>query len=871
MFPAWSYRLGARGAASGVRLARANLARVKTVPPSAPVPPASPQDPHWRAGARPDADPRGGAPPGPGASPEPVPAQSPGRPRRAGEDPAALARAVELTRRHAALRPATESDVGAGVADDVRRILEPLASMAVEEFCQRCVIEVAAPWERRIIAARHGARPLTDDHDDAATVFALAARVAATGQRERQPDDVTRGLPYATATPLRVHDIPFATVIMIRRRDEPGFGPLELTAIDEVAWAAATSLERADLRRRMREAVARADRAAAQLRGLVDTALELRHALVPERVVEIVERRGSSIFSVPTHLELDDAPSSGAQRAPLVGADGRARGAIELAAPASPDGDDRELLELLAALAQSALEAGELTSELAAREARWRTLVQHAPIGIMETGPDATVRWWNERAGQLWGWVANAPATLPPGARDAFAELWRRAASSTLSQSRDLVGVEFGGRAHDLRVVAQRIPGTGGHDSVLTLVDDVTEWRLVTEELRHAQTMELRGQVAGSIVHDFNNLLTLIAGYADIVRAQVDPPTQASVDEISAAAERAAALAAQLQTLGRTQQAAPRALDPSDVLEANAAVIERIVGRAIQIRWGRRDSGLVVVDPDRFEQLVLNLTLNARDAMPEGGTVTFSLEREPGVTVARRHDVAATGDYVVLRVADTGVGMDEATRLRCFEPLFTTKGLKGNGLGLTAARRLMHDSAGSITVDSAPGRGSTFEVVLPVHHAAAAPAPPEEAASLEPGGAPVDDPAQRRAATILVVEDDAAQRRLVESILARLGHTVIAVESAREALARAQSLLALDLLVSDVVLGESSGDIVARQLRASRPGLAVILVSGTATADVLEGLEGATFVPKPFLPSDLVAAVDALLAPPPQRAVGSKR
>ncbi|MGC8498041.1 MAG: ATP-binding protein [Acidimicrobiales bacterium] len=840
------------------------------MPPSAPVPPASPHDPPRRGDAELDRDPLGESPARTSVAADPATVGSSPRPRRAGEDPAALARAVELTRRHAALRAATDSDVGEGVADDVRRILEPLATMAVEEFCQRCVIEVAAPWERRIDATQSGAPPLTAD-DDASTAAELAARVAASGQRERQPADVTRGLPYATATPLRVHDVPFATVIMIRRRDEPGFGPMELTAIDEVAWAAATSLERADLRRRMREAVARADRAAMQLRGLVDTALELRHALEPARVAELVERRGSDIFSAPAHVTWDDAASPGAQRVPLVGADGHARGAIELESAASPDGEDRELLELLAALAQSALEAGELTSELAAREARWRTLVEHAPIGIMETGPDAAVRWWNERAGQLWGWTLDAPATLPARARDEFAELWRRAASSTLPQSRDLVGVEFGGRAHDLRVVAQRIPEAGGHGSVLTLVDDVTEWRLVTEELRHAQTMELRGQVAGSIVHDFNNLLTLISGYADIVRAQVDAPAQAGVDEIAAAAERAAALVAQLQTLGRTQQAAPRVLDPADVLEANAAVIERIVGRTVQIRWDRRGSGLVLVDPDRFEQLVLNLTLNARDAMPDGGTVTFSLAREPGATVARRHDVAPGGDYVVLRVADTGVGMDEATRQRCFEPLFTTKGLKGNGLGLTAARRLMHDSAGSITVESALGQGSTFEVVLPVHGEDGAPSRSESAKSMHAVDVAPHETSPRRAATILVVEDDAAQRRLVESILARLGHTVIAVDSAGEALARGQSLLGLDLLVSDVVLGESSGDAVARQLRAWRPDLGVILVSGTATADVLTGLEGATFLSKPFLPSDLVSAVDALLAAPPQRGVGSNR
>ncbi len=787
---------------------------------------------------------------------------APVRPRRAGEDAAALARALRLTQRHGEVRPALDSGFGATRAEDRARVLGALADLAVEEFCTWCrvdIVEEASPLLRGPGAAALAVRvPEIDD---------VAAEVVRLGQRVRLPADVTRGLPYLAATALRVHDRVIGSITFVRHGDESGFGPMELTAIDEVAWAASTSLERLDLRRQTAQAATEAARTTEQLRALLRTALALRTSGQRADVAALVAEHAPAIFGAPARLLDEGAPSAGPEelRVDLIAPGGTRRGTLALAASPGSRAGDAEMLALLAALATAALESGDLTAALAAGEARWRALVDSAPIAIVEGDRAGDVRWWNRRAATLLTWPEAGPVAWPEALAAPLATLWRRAASGVEPQSADLVGLPLGGRPRDLRVVAQRVTGLGDEPALLTLIDDLTEWRLVTEELRHAQTMELRGQVAGAIVHDFNNLLTLISGYADLLEGQVDGDARTSVEEVARAAERAAALAAQLQTLGRTQSAEPRVLDPAEVLRATTGIIERIVGRDVDVHWSLADSGPVHVDPDRFEQMILNLVLNARDAMPTGGSLAISLHQRSGRDLAPRHHLDPETAYVVVRVADTGMGMDEETRQHCFEPLFTTKGLKGNGLGLTAARRLMLDSDGSIAVDSAPGAGTTFEAALPRWPDEEPARPAAEAASVRPA------PAGPAPATVLVVEDDAGQRRLAVGVLERLGHRVLEAASAEEALALGPGLADVDLVVSDVVLVATPGDELARRLRHAHHDLAVLLVSGTADASIAAGIPGATFLAKPFRPSDLVERVSDLLARRPQRDAGSKR
>ncbi len=782
------------------------------------------------------------------------------RPRRAGEDEAALARALRLTQRHGEVRADLDSGFGATPAADRARVLGALADLAVEEFCTWCRID-AVEEESPLLRGRD-AETLTirvPEIDD------VVSKVARFGQRVRLPTDVTQGLPYLAATALRVHDQVIGSITFVRDVGEPGFGPMELTAIDEVSWAASTSLERLDLRRQTAQAAAEAARTTEQMRGLLRAALALRTSDQRGDVAAIVAEHAKVIFGAPAVLLDDAAPPThpGDLYAEVVSPRGARRGTLVLEESEDSRASDAEMLALLGALAAAALEAGDLTTALAAGEARWRALVESAPIAIVEGDAAGHVQWWNRRASTLLTWADAGPHVWPETLREPLAALWRRAASVAEPQAADFVGLDLGGRPRDLRVVAQQVAGGSDEPALLTLIDDLTEWRLVTEELRHAQTMELRGQVAGAIVHDFNNLLTLISGYTDLLAGQVDGDARAHVEEISRAAERAAALAAQLQTLGRTRSAEPRVLDPAEMLAASRGIIERIVGRDVDVHWSLADSGPVLVDPDRFEQMILNLALNARDAMPSGGSLSISLHQLAGRDLAPRHSLDPETVYLAVRVTDTGVGMDEETCQRCFEPLFTTKGLKGNGLGLTAARRLMLDSEGSIAVDSAPGAGTTFEAALPLWRGEE---PARLVADVVPGTSVGQDPA-----TVLVVEDDAGQRRLAVGVLERLGHRVLEVGSAEEALALGPDLADVDLVVSDVVLTAAPGDEMVRRLRDAHPDLAILLVSGTASASIVADIPGAQFLAKPFRPSDLVERVGALLARRAQRGAGSKR
>jgi CheY-like chemotaxis protein len=267
----------------------------------------------------------------------------------------------------------------------------------------------------------------------------------------------------------------------------------------------------------------------------------------------------------------------------------------------------------------------------------------------------------------------------------------------------------------------------------------------------------------------------------------------------------------------------------------------------------------VTVDADLFEQMILNLALNARDAMPDGGTLAFATT----VIVVAEGDAhppgLIAGTYVILGISDTGSGMDEVTKARCFEPLFTTKGpFKGTGLGLASARRLVEESAGVITCASQLGEGTTFTIWLPTQETGV------PGVRGDPAAAPTMTRARARiSATILLCEDDSGLRRLALQVLQRNGFVVLEAVSAEDALEiRARYREPIDLLLSDVVLPEMTGPQLASRLQGEEPELLVVLMSGTASPDVIEGLVpgSATFVPKPFKPSALVDEVMSLLS-----------
>ena len=386
---------------------------------------------------------------------------------------------------------------------------------------------------------------------------------------------------------------------------------------------------------------------------------------------------------------------------------------------------------------------------------------------------------------------------------------------------------------------------------------DVTERHLLEEQNRQSQKVEAIGQLAGGIAHDFNNLLTAIHGYAELLSDDLGAksPHQHDIGEIRAAAQRAGALTRQLLAFSRRQILEPRVLDLRDSLRGLESMLRRLIGEHISVTLRLASQpARVKADPGQIEQVVLNLALNARDAMPEGGSLLLEVTSvELDGAYARRHISVKPGRYVMLSVSDTGAGMDSQTQARIFEPFFTTKPEgRGTGLGLSTVYGIVKQSGGSIWVYSEHGRGTSFKVYLPL----------------------VDDPADRLPVmvasneptgteTILVVEDESGVRELVRKVLERHGYQVLMAAAPHEALELARHHDGpIHLLTTDVVLPEMSGRSLAQQVVVARPQIRVLYMSGyTDNAIVHHGVLDADtpFLQKPFTPCALAKKVRTIL------------
>ena len=394
-----------------------------------------------------------------------------------------------------------------------------------------------------------------------------------------------------------------------------------------------------------------------------------------------------------------------------------------------------------------------------------------------------------------------------------------------------------------------------GRQRVLWTSRDITDRRNLEDQLRQAQKMEAIGRLAGGVAHDFNNVLTVILGYATSLEYAVDPddPLASQAAEIRVAAERAARLTQQLLAFSRQQVLQPRVLDLNDVVRQSSTMLQRLIGTHIELR-AELDSSLwsVLVDPGQMEQVFMNLVVNARDAMPNGGAITITTRRvatrkprwEQGVPIP-------PGEWVIFEVSDSGTGMPPAVVARIFEPFFTTKPLgRGTGLGLSMVYGIIKQSAGFIFCESVPAQGTTLRVYLPRADAPAERLPGTRAASGNGAG------------TVLVVEDEPAVRALVGSVLRQRGYTLIEAGTAREAMGILRDFRGpLHLLVTDVIMPEMTGVELARRVVAERPLTPVLYMSGYAD-DVLRhehALPGAAFLQKPFAPETLIERVREML------------
>jgi PAS domain S-box-containing protein len=393
-----------------------------------------------------------------------------------------------------------------------------------------------------------------------------------------------------------------------------------------------------------------------------------------------------------------------------------------------------------------------------------------------------------------------------------------------------------------------------------TFVRDVTEQRRLQQQLVQVQKMEAVGRLAGGIAHDFNNLLTVITSYSDLLLEDLgkDDPKRDDVQQVLKAADGAASLTRQLLAFSRQQVLAPRVVNLNAVVEGLQKILRRVIGEDVELAAALApDLGAVKADVGQLEQVLMNLTVNARDAMPTGGKLTIetaNVEHEPEYALER--EAAAVGRFVMFAVTDTGVGMDEATKAKIFEPFFTTKEAgKGTGLGLATVYGIVKQSGGFIWVYSEPGNGTSFKIYLPRIDA-----PVEGVKTAGSLSVP------RGTETVLLVEDAAAVRAVAKQVLERQGYTVLEAPDGEVALHVAQKHRGpIHLLLTDVVMPVLSGRRLAEQLALVRPDMKVLYASGyTDDSVVRHGIleAGTAYLQKPFTPDSLARKVREVLDAP---------
>ena len=502
-------------------------------------------------------------------------------------------------------------------------------------------------------------------------------------------------------------------------------------------------------------------------------------------------------------------------------------------------------------------------AELRSTIGNLQALIAASPMATLSLDLEGRVLLWNPASERMFGWkaaevVGRILPHVPPSELPEVREILGRVAAGQVISGLELLRQrKDGGPIQAELYAAPQRDATGKVIGVIEQLADITGRKQLQESLLQTQKMESVGRLAGGIAHDFNNMLTAISGFAQLLLMDLPAGSRESenAEAIIHAARQASALTQQLLAFSRRQVLEPRILDPDLAIEAMEPMLRRLIGENVELRVNlRADAGHVKADPAQLEQVVLNLAVNARDAMPDGGRLTIETGRVAfDAAYSSEHFAVAPGDYVMVAVSDSGVGMDKATRAHIFEPFFTTKEFgKGTGLGLATVYGVVRQSGGHIWLYSEPGEGTTFKVYLPLV---------DEALS-EPRDRPTE--ATGGTETIMLVEDERVVRDLAKVILERKGYTLLVAASPREALALLESHPAgIDLLVSDVIMPILSGPELARRIRDLRPGIKTLFLSGYTEQLVnadgrLAGMDG--FLSKPFTADDLARKVGDILS-----------
>ena len=512
---------------------------------------------------------------------------------------------------------------------------------------------------------------------------------------------------------------------------------------------------------------------------------------------------------------------------------------------------ERDVLTFVSQQVANAIQRKRSEEAILRSESRYRSLVQSAVVGIFRATRDWRFLEVNPALATMLGYTS--AAEFLENRRDGlFVDVKAKSdvQINFLRRGR-FESVETLWRRKDGSIITVRLSGRGvrdereGTEVFEVIAEDVTERKALEDQLRQAQKMEAVGKLAGGVAHDFNNLLTVITGYSQILMDQNSKNAQAShsIEQIFKAADRATSLTRQLLAFSRRQMLQPRLVSLNALVRNLEKMLRPLLGARIQIVVrSSSDLGGVRADPSQLDHILMNLAVNARDAMPRGGTLTVATANaDLGDAFTRTHPGATPGQYVMLSVSDTGTGMNEHTLTHLFEPFFTTKEPgKGTGLGLSMVYGFVKQSGGYITVDSKLGEGTIFQIYLPRVDSVEEPQTVEAIPLTRAAGS----------GTILLVEDEDAVRSLVETILTADGYKILVANSPAQAVEICGAFSgAIDVLLTDVVMPEMSGPELAEELLALRPDLKVIYMSGYAGEHLDEegvSAEGASLLQKPF-------------------------
>ncbi|HVC20372.1 MAG TPA: PAS domain S-box protein [Vicinamibacterales bacterium] len=529
--------------------------------------------------------------------------------------------------------------------------------------------------------------------------------------------------------------------------------------------------------------------------------------------------------------------------------------------PLDSEGGRRDVAGILADIT----EQRQAEDALRRSEERYRRIVETANEGVWLLDADSRTEYVNAQMAAILGYE---PAEMigrsvfdfvtPSRQAEVVGHIERR--RQGLSDRNEFPLVHRDGREVWTEMAATPIfDADHRYQGALAMVTDISSRKTLEEQFRQAQKMEAVGRLAGGIAHDFNNLLTAILGYAQLLSEECRDATQLDgLTQIISAVDSAARLTSQLLTFSRRQILQPARLDLSDVVNTLRGMLGRVIGEDIALDTHLRPGlAAVVVDRGQIEQILMNLAVNARDAMPDGGRLTIgTTEQDLTGREILYSGTMEPGRYVALSVSDTGVGMDAGTLSHIFEPFFTTKGSLGTGLGLATVYGIVQQSGGGIGVVTEPGQGTAFTIYLPCTRGEAEPAAEIERPAVRSTGSEV----------VLLVEDEDGVRAMISKVLRRYGYRVVEARSPDEALRIVHDGAEVDLLLTDVVMPGMSGTALAGLVTAARPDLRVLFMSGYSEPETLDERlrQPGALLRKPFAPAMLVSQVRRVLEAPPR-------